>query len=253
MKLKKRKWLSLLLCFVLLLSMIPTTVLAADSVFSGGDGTEASPYEISDLATLETVRDYINEGNGKGEYFKLTDNIDMSEKYSADTGMSWTPIGDYDIQFKGTFDGDGYTITGLYINSTSLYQGLFGHIGEGGTVKNLGVDGTVSGDTYVGGVVGYNNSGTVTNCYNTGKVSGSSYSVGGVVGNVTDGGQVTNCYNTGSVSGRESVGGVVGNATSVFVYVGGQVTSCYNTGDVSGFERVGGVVGANRGTVSNCS
>ena len=137
MKLKKRKWLSLLLCFALILSLMPTAALAAGNVFSGGNGTEASPYEISDLATLEAFREYVNAGSGAGEYFKLTADIDMSEKYGADIGgseVSWTPIGNGIVPFTGNFDGGGHTISGLYINSTSDYQGLFGYVGEGGTV-----------------------------------------------------------------------------------------------------------------------
>ena len=249
MKLKKRKWLSLLLCFALILSLMPTAALAAGNVFSGGNGTEASPYEISDLATLEAFREYVNAGSGADEYFKLTADIDMSEKYGADIGgseVSWTPIGNDANQFKGNFDGSGHKISGLYINSTSDYQGLFGYVGRGGTVQNLGVDGTVNGIYYVGGVVGRND-GTITNCYNTGDVSGGSEGLfaGGVVGDNSNG-TVTNCRNTGTVSGSCYVGGVVG-----FNY-NGTVTNCYNTGDVSGDGYVGGVVGTNYGTVTNC-
>ena len=237
MKLKKRKWLSLLLCFALILSLMPTAALAAGNVFSGGNGTEASPYEISDLATLEAFREYVNAGSGAGEYFKLTADIDMSEKYGADIGgseISWTPIGNGIVPFTGNFDGGGHKISGLYINSTSDYQGLFGYVGEGGTVQDLGVDGTVSGSC-VGGVVGINNGGTVTSCYNTGDVSGGE-AVGGVVG--YNGGTVTNCYNTGDVSGSGYVGGVVG-------YSDGTVTNCYYLtgtadGGINGADAEGG-------------
>ena len=105
----------------------------------------------------------------------------------------WTPIGNSSQQYRGTFDGDGHTISGLYINSSSdNYQGLFGYVDTGGTVKDLSVSGSVSvsGGEYVGGVVGYN-SGTVENCYNTGNISGGI--IGGVVG-WNDGANVTNCY-----------------------------------------------------------
>ena len=237
MKLKKRKWLSLLLCFALILSLMPTAALAAGNVFSGGNGTEASPYEISDLATLEAFREYVNAGSGAGEYFKLTADIDMSEKYGADIGgseISWTPIGNGIVPFTGNFDGGGHKISGLYINSTSDYQGLFGYVGEGGTVQNLGVDGWVIGDYYVGGVVGMNY-GTVTSCFNTGDVGGDYY-VGGVAG--MSNGTVTSCFNTGDVNGSDYVGGVAGRSYST-------VTNCYYltgtaNGGIGGTEDSGG-------------
>ena len=205
-------------------------------LFDEGDGTEQNPYEISDLKTLEGFRDYINDGNGDGKYFKLTADIDMSKACSEESGTSWTPIGNDTNRFKGTFDGNGYKITGLYINSTSDYQGLFGYVGEGGTVKNLGVSGNVEGSESVGGVVGYS-SGTVTNCYNTGAVTGSSssYYIGGVVGYSS--GTVTNCYNTGNITGTSAVGGIVG-----YNYYG-TVTNCYNIGDVTGSSYVGSIAG----------
>ena len=117
-------------------------------------------------------------------------------------------------------------------------------------MKDLTVSGNVSGDWYVGGVVGRNNGGTVTGCIfsGSGSVSGS-YSVGGVVG--WNSGSVKNCYNTGSVTGvtgsSDYVGGVVGRN------FGGTVENCYNTGSVSGSgNSVGGVVGLNSGSVTNC-
>ena len=220
-------------------------------------------YYIPNLASLEWVRDYINDGNGADEYFKLTADIDMSGSYGAeigDGGTSWTPIGNgintsangfQGTAFTGTFDGDNHKITGLYINSNSNYQGLFGYVGKGGTIQNLGVDGSVtvtylSNAYFGGGVAGYNG-GTIANCYNTGIIKGVGGNhiqigtcVGGVVG--LNYGTVTNCYNIGSVSGNAIyVGGVVGdNERSA-------VTNCYNTGDIKGDgdkqSYVGGVVG----------
>lgn len=119
---------------------------------------------------------------------------------------------------------------------------MFGTVGDSGAVQNLGVDGTVSGNVEVGGVVGENKLGTVTNCYNTGDVSGEA--VGGVVGH-NDSGTVTNCYNTGDVIGSRYAGGVVGINTAT-------VTNCYNTGTVNGSRYVGGVAGWDPGTVTNC-
>ena len=198
-------------------------------------------YRIRGAKSLAAFRDLVNSGLNHINAMLMND-IDLK---GSETNQ-WTPIGNEDNQFKGNFDGGGHTISGLYINSTSDYQGLFGYVGRGGTVQNLGVDGTVNGIYYVGGVVGRND-GTITNCYNTGDVSGGSEGLfaGGVVGDNSNG-TVTNCRNTGTVSGSCYVGGVVG-----FNY-NGTVTNCYNTGDVSGDGYVGGVVGTNYGTVTNC-
>ena len=218
-----------------------------ESSFAVGGGTEAIPYEIPDLEMLEYFRDYVNAGSGAGEYFRLTADIDMSDNYG-EGKASWMPVGNESTPFTGTFDGGGHKITGLYINnSDSDYQGLFGYVGRGGTVSDLGVEGQVTGGKYVGGVVGDNFYGTVENCYNTGAVSGSS-NVGGVVGENL--GTVENCYSTGSVSGESTVGGVVGENLNT-------VENCYNTGNVTSAQtggNIGGVVGmsGSGSTVENC-
>ncbi len=252
----------------------------------GGDGTAAHPYEIKTATQLETFRDIVNDENGQtadpDAHAKLMNNIDLSSVCSKEKG-NWTPIGNDAHQYIGTFDGNGKTISGLYIAGDDDDQGLFGYLDQGGTVQNLSVSGTVnssgdyvggvagdnsgtvtncafsgsvSGSWFVGGVVGYNYSGTVTGCIFSGSgsvtgVTGSSYYVGGVVGYSSGGASVTNCYNTGEVSGGEDVGGVVGyNISST-------VENCYNTGNVSGGSK-GGVVGYNAVTqlggssVTNC-
>lgn len=151
------------------------------------------------------------------------------------------------MAFSGTFEGNSYTITGLYITGDVNYGGLFGCVGSGGTVKNLTVGGevTVSGsgssEAYIGGVAGFN-SGTVENCRNEGTVTyvgGDSVSkhIGGVVGTVGYGGKVKNCYNTGEVwnDGGSFAGGVVGTVIGVNEEnepEAASVTNCYNTGAV---------------------
>lgn len=131
---------------------------------------------------------------------------------NANTFKEWTPIGNEDNKYTGTFDGNGKTISGLYFHDSGAnYVGLFGY--SSGTIKNVGVvDPYFNGKENVGGVCGYNNGGTIENCYNRGTVSGSSNCVGGVCGFST--GTITNCYNTGDV------GGVCG-ANS------GTITNCY--------------------------
>ena len=170
---------------------------------------------------------------------------------------TWTAIGTNRINnngFCGVFNGDGYAVRGIYINTQESYQGLFGNSGGGSIIANLGVaESYIYGDTYVGGVVGYNGAGyndveysggTVTNCYNTGSVTGKDH-VGGVAGINED--TVTDCYNVGSINGNKYVGGVVGGNSW-----DDTVTNCCNTGIVTGKDYVGGVVGENNGTVTDC-
>ncbi len=174
----------------------------------------------------------------------LTTSVSLSE-------YDWTPIGYYTSTetyslFAGTFDGGGYLVSGLSVSSSNSYGGLFGY--SSGTISNLGVDGTVYGSSYAGGVVGYNYGGTITNCYNLGGVGLNDCTVGGVVGN-NNGGTITNCYNSGAVNGgSNNAGGVVGDNVN-----SSSVTNCYNSGEVSGSGNIGGVVAFNyNSTVTNC-
>ena len=175
----------------------------------------------------------------------LNDTTDWTSWNENTTGLnSWTPIGTSSQPFTGTLDGDGHSVSGIYINSEADYQGLVGYLGSGGALQNLGVKASyIKGGNAVGSLCG-RNSGTLTNCYNSGSVAGNS-SVGGVCGRSYA--TVSNCYNTGSVEGNDYVGGVCGNNYYA------TVSNCYNTGNVEGNNYVGGVCGYNYGdTVSNC-
>ena len=161
----------------------------------------------------------------------LTDDIDL-------TGKEWTPIGDYDNRYTGTFDGGNHTITGLTINQYGNYVGMIDFLDSGGTVQNLTLENVnITGGDIVGSVVG-DNYGTVTACYHaSGNVSGTSY-IGGVVGRNTSG-TLTACYHaSGNVSGTSNVGGVVGYNIS------GTLTACYWSGlpdnDNGGATKVDG-------------
>ena len=169
----------------------------------------------------------------------LTDDINL-------TGKEWTPIGDYDNRYTGTFDGGNHTITGLTINQYGNYVGMIDFLESGGTVQNLTLESVnITGGDIVGSVVG-DNYGTVTACTASGNVSGTSR-IGGVVG--YNNGTVTACYHaSGNVSGTSYIGGVVGRNTS------GTLTACYHaSGNVSGTSNVGGVVGYNiSGTLTAC-
>ena len=149
--------------------------------FAGGTGTESDPYQISNGAELAYLAQQVNSEKIDSEdtFITLTNNIDLNNK-------AWTPIGNSDSVFAGTFDGNGHTISGLYINITGsyspakkgrLYQGLFGCV-EDGTVQNLIVTGSVTigneksvNVSYIGGIVGINDGGKVQNCGFYGTVS----------------------------------------------------------------------------------
>ena len=149
--------------------------------FAGGTGTKDNPYQISNGAELAYLAQQVNSEKIDSEdtFITLTNNIDLNNK-------AWTPIGNSDSVFAGTFDGNGHTISGLYINITGsyspakkgrLYQGLFGCV-EDGTVQNLIVTGSVTigneksvNVSYIGGIVGINDGGKVQNCGFYGTVS----------------------------------------------------------------------------------
>ena len=189
-----------------------------------------------------------NEAAQKDPYLSCTLTADINL-----TEQSWTPIGSYPSNgYAGTFDGGGHTISGLHVSSTGNYIGLFSYV-DSGTVKNLNLEITsVSGNDFVGGVVGYNYAGTIHGCMVSGNVSGSRY-VGGVVG-----------YNNETVEGCCFAGGNVkasGNGAWVGGVVGannGIVEGCCFAGDsVNGsgtYAYVGGVVGFNYdyGTITAC-
>ncbi len=209
-------------------------------------------YEIGTADELYAFAAAVNEG-----YYaicgELTDDIVINENVLNEDGTVngtpsriWTPIGNDTNAYTGTFDGNGYSVSGLYYNDDNGYcVGLFGSVLGNGTVKNVGViDSYLNGYRYIGGVAG-SNLGSVTNCNNTGEVGGSYY-VGGVAGE--NYGAIENCYNECSVSGDNNVGGVVGYNNYI-------LTDCCNTGEVTGNRYVGGVAGYNdndTGIVTNC-
>ena len=160
--------LTVLLSLMMILVMFPANAFAMD-----GEGTTADPYIIATADDLYEFAIKVNEGDNTA-CAVLTADITLL----IDT--NWTPIGNDSNQYKGTFDGDGHTITGLSVDIQSdndIYAGLFGCLGAGGTIKNLSLADskiTCSGNrVYAGGVCGWN-TGTIENCYNTGDVSGTS-------------------------------------------------------------------------------
>ncbi|WP_288966205.1 fimbrillin family protein [uncultured Prevotella sp.] len=184
-----------------------------------------------------------NEAAQKDRSINCTLNADIDL-----TGKGWTPIGtDYDNSYTGTFDGGGHTIMGLTVTTNYQYVGLFGRLGEAGTVKNVVMEGVNNHSLgYAGGVVGFSRGGTIENCSVSGSVSGT-LCAGGVVGAQREA-SITGCSSSATVKGTRYVGGVAGETNS-----GATMAACYATGNVTielGHRDrvdVGGLVGFNAG------
>ena len=200
-------------------------------------------YTVTSAEGLKNVAELVNGG-------KTDINITLDTDLDL-TGKEWTPIGNYEKQYTGTFDGNGKTITGLTFNQPETNNvGLIGSLGENGIVRDVKLDKvTIKANNNVGGIVGGNSSGgSIIGCSVSGDISGARQ-VGGVVGYLGIGyNVVTACYHEGSISGSVSVGGVAGDSGY------GSLTACYHVGNVSGSQYVGGVAGFNSitGTVTAC-
>ncbi|OQB14907.1 MAG: Immunoglobulin A1 protease precursor [Firmicutes bacterium ADurb.Bin193] len=219
----------------------PDTSWYYDAIALDSSETE---FEISTPDQLAGLAQLVNDGtdNFYGKFITLTADIDLSdygENWSY--GKGWMPIGMLGIPFRGFFEGNNHTISGLYISDNNLdLAGLFGYI-NCGTVKNLRlIDVNVDANSLVGGVAGRVSGADneLSNCYVTGTVNGYE-SVGGIVGYVTsESSSIINCYTAVNVRGSSYIGGVSGAVT------GGNIIVCYATGSVIGSaDYVGGITG----------
>ena len=274
----------LLAAFLFVAAMMLPTSVWAQSVTTeqpeAGDGTPANPYQIANAAQLAWFRDWVNgtytpAGGGKGTKHedacaKLTANIDMSSVCSETIG-SWKPIGNWDLYviWYGTFDGDGHTLSNLYVNRTTEYAGMFGYT-TGCTIKNITFSGVkITGTTSYTGIIGYMINSSVTNVTVTdGVITGESV-VGGICAK-TDG-TISHCTNRAKVTGNYDVGGICGKSDGTIEYCtnygavqssdyavggiagalqGGSISHCANYENVEGFRFVGGILGGGYGTFS---
>lgn len=244
--------------------------------FSGsGAGTESDPYLILNPIQLNQLRNFLNQS---GVYFKLMADIDLTEFLEDENpDQGWQPVGTKSAPFKGVLDGNGKTISGLWINrSNTSYVGLFGHCLEA-TIKNLTIkDAEINGKTYVGVISGYNynykKEGGVSNCILSGKVNGVKY-VGGctgwtyegifkgisssvdIIGGDYTGGiaggddgeygtssnciTISNCFVNSTISGINNVGGILGGVYNSSC----EISNCGYVGSISGTSNVGGICG----------
>ena len=293
----KKRVVSLLLALVMLTSLVPTTVWAKDAysvapdtemqdirqerdnegeqeddpalagqpmlsavmpaaVTLAGSGTEDDPYQIGSAEDFAAITWQNSSG-----YFKLTDNITVTKPC--------------DATFKGTFDGDGHTVT-LQLDVTSGNAGLFAKTGSGAVIKNVIVDATVTSSVYsytsqyygVAGLVGYvDGKTTIDHCGVTGTVKGTSTSssyaayIGGLIGVISDKCEITNSYVSATVENANKnkdsyTGGFLGRTSGTYTL---SVTDCYASGDVTAAGgRAGGFTGyvycsnSNRHIYENC-
>lgn len=253
----KKRVLSLLLAVVMLWSLLPTAVFAADGELSGS-GAEDDPYQIAGAADLMAFAEMVNGGKS-GICAELTADINL-------TGENWVPIGStWGAPYKGTFDGKYFTVT-LDITADDSYEyefiGLFGYL-EGSAIRNLKTDGsirvTADCQSYpvVGGIAAYVGSDSrFTNCKNAASITieeGASVLgyVGGILGQAGAPVKFVACANWGDISmdagDDPCIGGIAGfvgeNSSGAAT-----LTNCYNYADLSVGDALdlceaGGLVG----------
>ena len=272
----KKRVISWLLTVVMVVSLLPTSVLAdtlaadqeqqtqqeqiapvdtENTVPAGNEETQeqqepAEEVPVSQMARsggTDSAPTAINDADGfkkmvAGGSYKLAADITVTEPYAND--------------FSGTFDGNGHTVTLALENEAGECQALFSKIAASGKVQNLGIAGTVTGKKYVGGIAG-KNAGSIENCKNTAAIKGTSADgrwIGGIAGETSNGSKILNCYNIGTISSDRSgkgvcLGGIAGNAPSA------KISNCYNAGQIvtKSTTNYGAIAGYGYGvTVSNC-
>lgn len=228
----RNKIISLLLVLVFILSGIGEAL--ADSADSISISTPEEFIEFTHNCSLDTW--------SKGKTVTLTANIDL-------TGYENITI----PAFSGTFNGAGFSITGLELNGSGANQGLFRYIQTGAVVKELTVNATVIADgeaVNIGGIAG-SNAGTIQNCTFNGTVLGKT-AVGGIAGTNEEGGKIIESTSKGLINGVESVGGTAGINL-------GTMTKCANHASVGtepqdgGSINIGGIAGRSSGVIESCT
>ncbi len=235
----KKAWL-----LTLLFAAVFTLQLYAQ--FSGGSGTEANPYQVATAADLNNVRNYLSS-----HFIQIAD-IDLGVA-PWNEGEGWVPIGDETNNFIGSFNGNDFVITGLYVNRIDIdYQGLFGVIHAANIVQVTLQNANVRGRYETGSLIGRGRvNSQVLNCSASAVVNGIN-AIGGLMGWAGIDGSyqgmiVSNCSFMGNVSGNDYIGGLIGSMNR------STVTNCYSSGVVEGLNHIGGLVGLKHySTSSNC-
>lgn len=275
----KKRVISWLLTVVMVVSLLPTSVLA--DTLAADQEQQTQQEQIAPVDTENTVPAGNEETQEQQEPAAETPASQMARSGGAapmlaaagavqDIGTAedfaaMQPGGNYQLtaditvtapyaneftDFSGTFDGNGHTVT-LAISGDSDYQALFAKLAAGAVVKNVMVDGEVTGTDNIGGIAGIATNATIIACANKATVAATGRYVGGLVGKGT-GLTMTSCYNQGAVSSTRTrpinMGGIAG-----YVDGGASVENCYNTGSITGSgDNTAAVVGWNAATVKNC-
>ena len=266
----RKRVISWLLTVVMVVSMLPTSVLAdtlaadqeqqtqqeqtapADTENTVPAGNEET-QEQQEPAVETPVSRSARSGGADSAPTAINDadgfrDMDASGSYTLTADIIVTAP--YAKDFTGTFDGNGHTVT-LAISGDSDYQALFAKLAAGAVVKNVMVDGEVTGTDNIGGIAGIATNATIIACANKATVAATGRYVGGLVGKGT-GLTMTSCYNQGAVSSTRTrpinMGGIAG-----YVDGGASVENCYNTGSITGSgKNTAAVVGWNAATVKSC-
>lgn len=244
----KKLYLLSTLMLVMMVVILPQNVKAQISVWDGtsvawnhGNGTQSNPYLIESAQNLAWLAEMVSGGVSTyaNMHFRLTTDINLNS-------LSWTPIGISETNcFKGTFDGDDYFIDNITV-SYGTNRGLFGVIGAGATLKNIGVNVQMSfsfsGDVNVGGIVAMSVDSNITirNCHTYGSINTTGTGVrqlGGMIGD-GNGSSVENCSNNcaiiGNSNGAVTIGGIIGFAQGYNL-----INKCTNNGNITGNGMTG--------------
>lgn len=274
----KKRVISWLLTVVMVVSLLPTSVLADTLAADQEQQTQQEQTAPADTdSNVPTEDEETQEQQEPAEEVPVSrfarsggaalalaeGTVSSAKEFAAmDASGSYTLTKDiivtepYASDFSGTFDGDGHTVTLALENEAGECQALFSKIAASGKVQNLGIAGTVTGKKYVGGIAG-KNAGSIENCKNTAAIKGASADgrwIGGIAGETSNGSKILNCYNIGTISSDRSgkgvcLGGIAGNAPSA------KISNCYNAGQIvtKSTTNYGAIAGYGYGvTVSNC-
>lgn len=248
-----------------------------------GKGTEQEPYLIKSGNDLQYINNQVagkanitgtnadNTKNGENilatsAYYRLETNIKMNdtadfekwteEGFDKSSLNKWVPIGMINggvLGFFGTFDGNGYEISGLYVEENDKYDcGFIANLyGENASIQNLKITNSlINGKTGVGGIVGNSDNAKITNCYFSGCVQGTSNSVGGIVGSCYSSKmeeKISGCTNDGKVIGDFNVGGIVGQSSN------NAISNCTNNGAILCNSKTAGIIGeASNAIIKSC-
>ena len=238
--------------------------------FGGGSGTELDPYLVQTAEHLYNVR------YEPGAYFRQEAIIILDEQPFINPENGWEPIGTSETPFTGSYNGQGLSITGLWINRGSTdHTGLFGYtseaeihnlviedaditgansvgiligIADNTEVVSVNVSGVVYGNDWVGGLAGRNTgeTGLISQSSAAVEITGIGVYTGGLVGFSDFSAIVSESFSTGTVDGEYAVGGLVGWHGG-----GSGINNSYSSAVVSGNAEVGGLVGRNDGAIMN--